>query len=187
MGFLSWLLGRKPPPPEGEEIPPPAPRPISIEWEDSQGRRIVHETVMIVAEDGKMLARIRQRPPSELVQLRENGSPYPVEILEVRTLTDGVELRMDYLWEGRRREKRMPAEGSALLERDGLPPLEVEVVNVSSGGMQLFSTVELKEGLSARIMGTDLERLSLVRYCTRVVGGYRVGLQFFGDDRSERK
>ena len=185
MGFLSWFLGRKPPPPE-EEIPPPAPRPISIEWEDSQGKRVAHETTMTVDEGGKMVARIPQRPLGKLVQLRETGSPYPVEVLSVRTPAEGVDLRMDYLWEGRRREKRMPAEGPALIERDGLAPLEVEVLNVSSGGMQVFSAVALDEGASARVMGTEMERLSLVRYCTRIVGGYHIGIQFFGDDRSER-
>lgn len=187
MGFLSWFFGRRSsPPPEEEGSEQPAPRPVSIEWEDSAGRRVVHETTMVMDEAGKMIAIVPQRPPSELVQVREKSSPYPVKILSTSPVASGFELKMDYLWEGRRREKRLPVEGPAFLEREGLDPLPVEVLNVSRGGIQIFSKMELEEGIAARIMGTETERVSLVRYCAKVAGGYRVGLQFFGDDHSDR-
>jgi hypothetical protein len=141
---------------------------------------------MVMDEAGKMIAIVPQRPPSELVQVREKSSPYPVEILSTSPVASGFELKMDYLWEGRRREKRLPVEGPAFIEREGLGPLPVEVLNVSPGGIQIFSEVELKEGISARITGSGVERISLVRYCAKVAGGYRVGLQFFGDDPTDR-
>ena len=187
MGFLSWFLGRRPPPPPEEKGPEqPAPRSVRIEWEDSAGSKVVHETTMVMDEAGKMIAIVPQRPPSELVQIREKSSPYPAETLSIHPVDGGFKLTMDYLWEGRRREKRLPVEGPAFIEREGLGPLPVEVLNVSPGGIQIFSEVELKEGISARITGSGVERISLVRYCAKVAGGYRVGLQFFGDDPTDR-
>jgi hypothetical protein len=53
--------------------------------------------------------------------------------------------------------------------------------------MQLFSHEALKPGNTARIKGAKTERLALILYCSPVSGGYRIGLQFFGDDRSPRR
>jgi hypothetical protein len=136
MGFLSWFFGWRPPPPAEEEGPEqPAPKAVSIEWEDGAGRKVVHETTMVMDEAGKMIAIVPQRPPSELVQVREKSSPYPAEILSIRPVAGGFKLRMDYLWEGRRCEKRLPVESPAFIEREGLGPLPVEVLNVFPGGI----------------------------------------------------
>jgi hypothetical protein len=50
--------------------------------------------------------------------------------------------------------------------------------------MQLFLHDPLKPGNTARVKGAKTERLALVRYCAPTPGGYRIGLQFFGDNRS---
>jgi hypothetical protein len=99
-----------------------------------------------------------------------------VEIRSRRRVPSGFELELDYLWEGRRREKRMTAAGPAWIESEG-KALQAEVINVSSGGMQFFLHVPLKPGNTARIKGAKRERLALVRYCSPVPGGYQVGLQ----------
>ena len=122
---------------------------------------------------------------NSVAQVREQGSTYPVEILSTRPAGGGFELNMDYLWEGRRREERVPATGDALLERKWLAPLEVEVVNVSSGGMQLFSAQAVTEGCAARVCGAETESMCLIRCCAEVPGGYRIGLQFYGENRKE--
>jgi hypothetical protein len=108
--------------------------------------------------------------------VRVQGSTYPVEIVATRPARGGFELNMDYLWEGRRREERVPATGQALLERDGLTLIEVEVVNISSGGMQLFSVEAVSEGSAARVCVAKTECMCLIRYCAAVPGGYCIGL-----------
>jgi hypothetical protein len=62
----------------------------------------------------------------------------------------------------------------------------VEVVNVSSGGMQLFSVEAVSEGCAARIRGAETECLCLIRYCAVVPGGHHVGLHFYDENRRQR-
>lgn len=162
-------------------------RPILIEWKDKKGRKVWQKGHLDLDRFRGLTVIVRQRPPSgSVAQVREQGSTYPVEIVSTRPAGGGFELNLDYLWEGRRREERVPATGQALLERDGLAPIEVEVVNVSSGGMQLFSVEAVSEGSAARVCGAETECLCLIRYCAGVPGGYRVGLQFYGENRRER-
>jgi hypothetical protein len=144
---------------------------------------ISYGTLLFVEEDGGMTATVPAAPAGDLGNVREESSSYPVEIRSRRRVPSGFELKLDYLWEGRRREKRMSASGPAWIESEG-KALQAEVINVSSGGMQLFLHDPLKPGNTARIKGAKTERLALVRYCAPTPGGYRIGLQFFGDNRS---
>jgi hypothetical protein len=181
MGFLSWFFGRRPAP-----VPPPPPkwpvtRTIAFEWREAGGALVSFETRMLVEEDGGMTTTVPQAPGGDLGNVREESSSYPVEIISRRRVNGGFELKLGYLWEGRRREKRVTASGPALVESEG-KALQAEVLNVSSGGMQLFSHDALKPGNTARIKGIKTERLALVRYCSPVPGGFHIGLQFFGDN-----
>lgn len=65
--------------------------------------------------------------------------------------------------------------------------MQAEVLNVSSGGMQLFIHDELKSGDAAGIQGAKTERLALLRYCSAAPGGYHLGLQFFCDHHSPER
>jgi len=122
---------------------------------------------------------VRQRPPLDTdAQVREAGSSYPVEVLGTKVVEGGFELRLDYLREGRRREHRTIVNGPATLKADGLAEIQVEVINVSAGGMQLFAAASVPEGISAKICGADTERLCFVRSCVAAPGGYFMGLQF---------
>jgi hypothetical protein len=125
-------------------------------------------------------------PAGDLGNVREESSSYPVEIRSRRRVPSGFELKLNYLWEGRRREKRMSASGPAWIESEG-KAVQAEVLNVSSGGMQLFLHAALKPGHTARIKGAKTERLALIRYCSPVPGGYHIGLQFFGENGSARR
>lgn len=125
-------------------------------------------------------------PVGDLGNVREESSSYPVEIRSRRRVQAGFELTLDFLFEGRRREKRMAASGPAWIESEG-KAVQAEVLNVSSGGMQLFLNDPLKPGNTARIKGAKTERLALIRYCSSVPGGYHVGLQFFGNNGSAKR
>ncbi len=147
---------------------------------------ISYETRLFVEEDGGMTTTVPAVPAGDLGNVREESSSYPVEIRSRQRVSSGFELKLDYLWEGRRREKRMSASGPAWLESDG-KAIQAEVMNVSSGGMQLFLPDPLKPGDTARIKGSKTERLALIRYCSAVPGGYHVGLQFFGENGAARR
>jgi hypothetical protein len=142
-----------------------------------------YETRLLVEEDGGMTTNVPRVPKGDLANVREESSSYPIEIKSRRRVPAGFELKLGYLWEGRRREKRVSASGPAWLESEG-KAIEAEVLNVSSGGMQLFLHDPLKPGNTARVKGAKTERLALIRYCSEVPGGYHIGLQFFGDNRS---
>ena len=111
---------------------------------------------------------------------------YPVEVVSVEGVEGGFELRLEYLWEGRRREHRTVVSGPAMLKADGLAAVQVEVINVSAGGMQLFAASSVPEGSPAKICGADTERICFVRSCVAAPGGYLVGLQFYGEDSPGR-
>lgn len=186
MGFLSWFLGRRPPP-----EPPPPPkwpisRPIAFEWRDAGGSLISYETRLLVEDDGGMTTTVPAVPAGDLGNVREESSSYPVEILSRRRVPAGFELKLEFLFDGRRREKRVAASGPAWLESEG-KAVQAEVLNVSSGGMQVFLHDPLKPGNTARIKGAKTERLALIRYCSPVAGGYHIGLQFFGDNASGKR
>lgn len=180
MPFLSWLFGRPTPPPPPEKRPVPLGRPVVVEWKDPGGRRITHETRLILDDYSRMTVMVPRKPPGSLAQVREMSSSYPVEILSVTLVGKEYELKLDYLWEGRRREKRQSAKGPAILEVEKSGPLSVEVLNVSSGGMQLFSDKPVRPGGVGRVKGNQTERQGLIRYCAETRGGYRIGLQFLG-------
>lgn len=183
MGFLSWFFGRRPPPAATPPPKWPVTRTISFEWRDAGGSIISYETKLFVYEDSGMTTTVAHAPEGDLANVREESSSYPVEIRSRRRAAAGYELTLGYLWEGRRREKRMSASGPAWLESEG-KSVQAEVLNVSSGGMQIFLHNPLKPGNTARIKGAKTECIALIRYCTEVAGGYHVGLQFFGDNSS---
>ncbi len=159
-------------------------RPVLIEWKDETGRSVSQWSQLALDQTRGLTVVVRRPPPPESVaQVRETRSSYPVEIVSTQPTDSGFELHLDYLQDGRRREERVPATGPAVLERGGLAPLEVEVVNISRGGMQLFSAEAVSEGCTARVCGAETECLCLIRYCAAVPGGYRIGLQFYGETR----
>ena len=184
MGFLSWFFGRRPTPASAPPPKWPISRPIAFEWRDAGGSLISYETRLFVEEDGGMTATVPAVPAGDLGNVREESSAYPVEIRSKRRVPSGFELKLEYLWEGRRREKRMSASGPAWIESEGTA-VQAEVINVSSGGMQIFLSDPLKPGNTARIKGAKTEHLALIRYCSPVPGGYHVGLQFFGDNHPQ--
>jgi hypothetical protein len=182
MSLLAFVRRRPVPPP----APDPAARPVLIEWRDEAGEKVWQQTHLVADRYRGLTVVVPQRPPEGAVaQVREAGSSYPVEVLTMEPVNGGFELRLDYLWDGRRREHRTPTNGPATLKPEGLPPISVEVVNVSSGGMQLFTT-SAPEGSLARIGGADTEMLCLVRCCVTASGGFFMGLQFYGENRAER-
>jgi hypothetical protein len=159
-------------------------RPVLIEWSDEIGRKVPQWTELRLSQTrGLTVVVPQQPPPNSVAQVREGKSSYPVEIVSTKPTEGGFELHLDYLHEGRRREERVPTTGQAVLERAGLTPVEVEVVNVSCGGIQLFSVKAVSEGCTARVCGAETECLCLIRYCAAIPGGYRIGLQFYGENR----
>jgi hypothetical protein len=182
MSLLSLVRRR----PASKRAPGPAARPVLIEWRDEAGEKVWQQTHLVADRFRGLTVIVPQRPPvGAVAQVREAASSYPVEILSMTPHDNGFELKLDYLWEGRRRESRTPSSGPATLKPEGLPAIQVEVINVSSGGMQLFAASSAPEGCLARIGGADPELLCLVRCCVAAPGGYFMGLQFYGENRRE--
>ena len=132
----------------------PTIRQATIEWRDESGNR-TEQAARLQSDAHSLFALVKRRPPDCLVaQLREQGSSYPVEVSSVAELDDGFELELAYLQEGRRRERRIRTQGSALLLAEGATPSQVEVLNVSPGGMQLFATQSVSVNSAGRLYGS---------------------------------
>jgi hypothetical protein len=168
--------------------PLPAPRrSVMIQWRDAAGNQFREHTHLKMDRKRGLTAILSQHPePGTPAQVREASSSYPVEIVSVRRLSEGFEVYMDYVWEGRRRQHRMSVGGPATLECDGHAAFDVEVLNVSSGGMQVYSTQEFTEGAAARINGSGSDFLCLIRYCMPTSEGFHIGLQFYSELQAEK-
>lgn len=180
---LSTLLKRTP------AIAPTAPsqvaahRTAAIEWTDADGQVTAQPGRLILAEDGAMTMSVPVPPVGPVARLLEQGTPCPVEILATTPVVGGFELKFRYLREGRRREKRDRVKGQAVLEVDGAGSMSVEVCNVSGGGIQVLSRQPARVGSTVRLNGEEIERVGVVRSCSENSGAYRIGIQFFGENR----
>ena len=187
MSLLSFVRRRPASQLELRSAPISPTRPVLIEWKDENGEKVWQQARLQMDRSRGLTAIVGQRPPLEAVaQVREAGSSYAVVILGANTVDDGFELQLDYFWEGRRREERVAANGPARLKVEGFVELEVEVVNVSAGGMQLQSSTPVPEGCVGRICGDRTERFCLVRCCVVAPRGFLIGVQFYGESRRER-
>lgn len=176
--FASFLSSRA-------ERPSPnsAVRRAVVEWLDDSGKRSSRRALLQSDRDGKPRVLVRQPLPVSSARIREGRFCYAVEILSSAPVDDGFELKLEYRGEGRRREERARTSGPALLEGNGLNPVQANVVNVSPGGMQLFATEPVIAGTTVRISGTGTVYLGVVRSCSDAPHGYRIGVQFFGENR----
>lgn len=185
MPLLSFLKRR---PETRIEDPKPTLRQATIEWRNEAGESSEQAAEIHSDSAHSVLALVKERPPQGLVaQVREQDSSYPVDVLSVVALDGGFELELEYVQEGRRRERRVRSEGAALLLAEGSAPLQVEVLNVSSGGMQLFATQPASVGSAGRLYATETDRMCSIRYCRSAAGGYRIGIQFYGENEKNRE
>ncbi len=134
-------------------------------------------------EDGILLALVRSPLTDSTVRIREQGSSYLVQIRSMTQVAQGFELQCEYVSNGRRREERSNVHGTAVLEGDGYGAISVEVVNVSTGGMQVISPQAMTAGAGVRVSGTETDYVGVVRYCRDALNGYRLGIQLFGVNR----
>lgn len=179
MRFLAWVfrqLASLRTDRAGQRHPGSAARRAVVAWKDSSGREVSQRVLLQSDDDGKPRAFVRRPLPGSFAQVRETGSSYLVEILSTVPVFGGFELRLGYLGAGRRREERASTNGPALLEADGLGVMKVEVINVSPGGIQLFSVRPASVGAAVRVSGTEAQHLGTVRYCSEAPDGYRIGL-----------
>ncbi len=154
----------------------------TIEWEDAR-IGIASQRVMVEAHEkwGLVVVAAESLPHKKVVRVREGGSVYHAEILASRKLVSGFELELAFLDAGKRRESRADVGGRARLETAGArgaDAVSVEVLNVSAGGLQLLCDRPFTSGDTTLVIGEGVERACRVRYCLKVPGGYRVGLQF---------
>lgn len=181
MPSLLSRLRRKP----AASAPPakPAARSVQIEWRCEDGE-LVRQDAQIQADNRFLVACVSAQPPEgRLARVLEESSSYPVEVISAAACEGGYEIVMDFLWEGRRRQQRTDANGSATLVPNGRAAVPVEVVNVSSAGMKLFSIQPVEEGSPARIIGSSDSYICFVRYCAPTRQGYYIGIQFYGEGR----
>jgi hypothetical protein len=156
-----------------------------IEWTDVDGQVTAEPGRLAEAEQDAMTMWVAVSPTGQVARLFEQDTPCPVEILSTTPVAGGFELKLRYLLEGRRRERRERVRGRAVLEIDGAGSVSVEVRNVSGGGIQVLSAQPAGEGSTVRINGEETMRLGVVRSCQTISGGYRIGIQFFGENRKE--
>lgn len=153
-----------------------------LDWEHAQGG-IGRQDVWIDLREDRGLTVIASEAIQnrKVVRVREGGSVYYTEVLSSRSLRDGFEIELAFLDQGRRRETRVAAEGAVKVESGearGDDAIQAEVVNISTGGLQLLCDRPVGAGETIRIVGENVEKLCRVRYCIKVAEGYRVGLQF---------
>lgn len=183
MSLLSFLKRRPPAPVQHAK---PKVRRATIEWRGAADQRINQEALLQSDKERGLFALVKQRPPSSsIAQIREDGSSYPVKILSTSELDHGFELQLEYFEEGRRRERRTRARGGAVLGIEGSAPIDVEVLNVSAGGMQLFAAQPATVGSAARLSGAETNHTCFVRYCRPESSGYKIGIQFYGEDHKK--
>lgn len=183
VAFLEWLSGRLDSlRPSGAELarPKPATRRGVIESVDSMGETVSQRALLQSGKDGTLLALVRNPLQDSTVRILEQGSSYLVKIVSMVEITHGFELKCEYLGHGRRREEREKVHGSAVLEGDGYKAVTVNVVNVSTGGMQVLSPQAMTAGIGVRISGMETDYVGVVRYCQETPNGYRLGIQLFG-------
>lgn len=184
--FLARLFGRLAwPCSDGVEPEPSklAIRQVIVEWRSDSGEKAFQRALLQSDREGRPRLLVRQRLPVPSARICEKGFEYSVEVLSTVPVDGGFESRLEYLGEGRRREERARTNGQALLEGDGSRPMQVDVVNVSTGGMQLLATQPVVAGTIVRISGTGTAYMGVVRYCNSTAHGYRVGVQLFGENR----
>lgn len=117
----------------------------------------------------------------KVVCIREGGLCYEAQVVSSRAVLAGFELELAFIGSGKRRETRIDVGGDASVEASAAPDDEVlraAVLNVSAGGLQLFSKRGLATGETARVVGVGPERVCRVCYCLQIHNGYRIGLQF---------
>ena len=156
-----------------------------IEWTDASGQVTAEPGHLTEAEQDAMTMLVAVSPTGPVARLLERDTPCPVEILSTTPVAGGFALKLRYLVEGRRRERRERVRGRAVLEIDGAGAVSVEVRNVSGGGIQVLSAKPADEGVIVRINGDETVRLGVVRFCQTIAGGHRIGIQFFDANRTE--
>jgi hypothetical protein len=185
--FLQWLSSRLASfRPSGAEParPKPETRRAVVEWVDGAGETVSQRALLQPGKDGILLALVRSRLTGSTARILEQGSSYLVQIKSISQVAHGFELRCEYIRNnGRRREERSKVHGTAVLEGDGHAAVRVEVVNVSTGGMQVMSPRAMTAGAGVRVSGTETDYVGVVRYCREAPSGYRLGIQLFGVNR----
>ena len=188
--FISWFSLRGVPvntpdfPGRGTQVADS--RRAVIEWEDSPGKNVSQRTLLKADQLGNLRAFVRRPLPTLTADILEMEATYPVEIMATTPVAGGFELKLKYIGSNRRREDRSHSHGAALLECGEKQAWAVEVLDVSMGGMQVFSSSPLTVGTSIRVCGKSAVCLGVVRHCSPMDPGFRIGLQFFGETRRER-
>ena len=83
----------------------------------------------------------------------------------------------------RRRERRQPVEGAAVLHwlgPHGSRTARVQVHDVSDDGMRVELPEPVEVDQTVRLVGRGLECVGLVRYCRPKGSGFAAGIQFTG-------
>ena len=77
-----------------------------IEWTDASGQVTAESGRLTEAEQNAMTMLVAVSPTGPVARLFEQDTPCPVEILSTTPVAGGFELKLRYLLEGRRRERR---------------------------------------------------------------------------------
>ena len=77
-----------------------------IEWTDASGQVTAESGRLTEAEQNAMTMLVAISPTGPVARLFEQDTPCPVEILSTTPVAGGFELKLRYLLEGRRRERR---------------------------------------------------------------------------------
>lgn len=183
VAFLEWLSSRLASLRSGTADlarPKPITRRAVVEWMDGAGETVSQRALLQSGKDGNLLALVRKPLTDSTARIREQGSSYLVQIVSMTQIAHGYELKCEYVSNGRRREERTDTQGTAVLEGDGHRAIRVEVVNVSTGGIQVISPRPMTAGAGVRVSGTETDYAGVIRYCRKTPDGYRLGIQLFG-------
>jgi len=163
-----------------------ASRTETLRWGTAEGSE---ETAAVAVHDDSDFG-VRVHAPAELavgatVWLTFNGDVEKCVVRHCEPVDGGYAAGLYRVREERRREDRDVVEGKADLFWGGLGAdirhIEVDVRDVSAGGMQLWISRPIPLETAVRVAGQDYACLGVTCYCRPEGEGYSVGIQFTQD------
>jgi hypothetical protein len=164
----------------------PASRNETLRWANSDG---TEETANVAVRDDSDFG-VRLHAPAELavgatVWLTFNGDVEKCVVRHCEPMDGAYAVGLYRVHDERRREDREVVEGKANLFWGGLGSdirlIEVDVRDVSAGGIQVLTSRPIPLQTAVRVAGEDYACLGVTCYCRPEGERYAVGIQFTQD------
>ncbi len=122
-------------------------------------------------------------PVGKALWVREDDAVYGVFVADCVEIFGGYESKLEFLDDGRRFDERVPVGDRAKMvwhhTGAAFAVTDVQISNVSRGGLQMLTPERVPVGSLVSVTGEDFQCLGTVCYCTSPEGNNMVvGIQF---------